>query len=65
VFFKVFWGTETVSPILPMVSQNAVEPHCIAHHQNTLKPRFMTISVFIWNRCGLSKCLNGHQSQTL
>ena len=27
--------------------------------------RVMTISVFRWNSCGLSKCLNGHQSQTL
>jgi len=27
------------------------------HHQNTLKPRFMTILVFRWNSWGLSKCL--------
>ena len=35
------------------------------HRQNTPKPCFMTISVFRWNSCGLSKCLNGLQGQTL
>jgi len=24
----------------------------------------MTISVFRWNSCGLSNCLNGHQGQS-
>jgi len=31
------------------------------HPQNTLKPRFVTISVFRWNSCGLSQHFNGHQ----
>jgi len=35
------------------------------HHQNTPKRRFMTIFAFKWNSCGFSKCLNGHQGQTL
>jgi len=65
VFFKVFWGTETVSQIFPTVSRNAVEARCINHHQNTLKPRFAAISVFGWNSYDLSKCLIGHQGYTL
>jgi len=35
------------------------------NHQNTLKPCFMTASVFRWNSCGLRKCLSGQQGRTL
>jgi len=34
------------------------------HHRNTLKSRFVTMSVFRWNSCGHSKCLYSHQGQT-
>ena len=34
------------------------------HQQNTLKPRFMTTSIYRWTGCGLSKHLNGHQTHT-
>jgi len=61
VFFMVFWETETAPQVFPTVSQNTAEPRCIT----TTKIRFMTISVFRWNSCALSKCLNGHQGQSL
>jgi len=54
VFWKVFWGTETASQIFPTVSQNTVEP-LYNHHQDTVKPRFMTILVLRSKSCVLSK----------
>jgi len=39
-----------------MVFQNALEL-ALRPPPTTLKPRFMTISLFRWNSCGLSKCL--------
>jgi len=43
------------------MQQNRISLH--KHHQNTPKPRFMTIPVFKWNNCGLTKCLSDYQSQ--
>jgi len=54
-------GLSTFSNGLSSYSRNSL----YYHHQNTLKPRFATISDFRLYSCGLSKCLCGQQGQTL
>jgi len=49
-------------PVVSRVSKYSENSLCY-HHQNTLKPCFMTISVFTKNRCGLSKWLCGQQGK--